>query len=388
MDSKRPFLDYYETLGTVPVRQDVRDIRAHFERREALYRLLGLPPRFFALAQVLEFGPGLGHNAIYVASLRPERYVLVDGSRQAIAGLRETLAKGGIPLDRVEIVESEARAFRSESLFDVVLAENMIPMQREPRSFCRAIASHVRPGGVLVITCQDSISYLGEILRRAVALKVASPELDLATRVRRLLPIFAPHLKKLPATTRPAEDWIADNVTHPLIGQFFSISDAIEALSADFEFYGGSPHFLTEWRWYKELFGAGRRFNEEATLAFESSAVRFIDWRLGAGAHEPEFGHNLRAACDVVWERVKEAEEKPAGGDFERIAAACAAVAAALESNAPISSAAIREVIAFLLTADEASSFRFDAFEGFFGRTQYVSFIRRASRQDEQERRG
>ena len=54
MNLSRPFLDYYASLGTSPVSQDLGDLQRHLERRTALYHLLGIPPRFFTLASGID----------------------------------------------------------------------------------------------------------------------------------------------------------------------------------------------------------------------------------------------------------------------------------------------------------------------------------------------
>lgn len=67
MTTKRPFIDFYSSIGLTPTRQDVSDMKKHFQRREALHRQLGIPPRLIKNASLVEFGPGSGHNAIFWA---------------------------------------------------------------------------------------------------------------------------------------------------------------------------------------------------------------------------------------------------------------------------------------------------------------------------------
>ncbi len=379
MSVQRPFLDYYASLGTSPVSQDVSDLARHLERRSALYRALGLPPRFFSLADVLEFGPGLGHNAIHVAEQSPRRHVLVDGSATGLAGLRRTLERHFGSTERFEIVESLAEEYRAERRFDVVLAENMIPLQREPIAFCRQIASHVREGGVLVVTCSEPVSYMGEALRRMVATRIAPVGLPLDERVALVRELFAEHMAQLPGASRPAEDWIKDNVTHPLIGKFFTIADAIESVGAEFDFYGSSPQFVTDWRWYKSLYGENRRFNERACDQYRANVLNLMDWRIVVPPQPPELGAWLQDRCERLWLSLRANEDAGRAPDDAAFAVACEEIAARIEGLAPPTGASLRELAAYLRAPKGADPREYLVqFAGFFGRTQYVSFVRRA----------
>ena len=57
-EQKRAFIDFYDKHKISPVSQDISDLQAHFNRREALYRHLGVVPSFLRGKTVLEFGPG------------------------------------------------------------------------------------------------------------------------------------------------------------------------------------------------------------------------------------------------------------------------------------------------------------------------------------------
>src|SRR6185295_17754749 len=106
----RPFVDFYRANRISPVAQDIADRQRHFDRREALYRHLGLVPGQIAGRHVLEFGPGSGHNALHTLSLDPARYVLVDGNPTGLERCRALLgAETGAAA--VEYVESLIEAY-------------------------------------------------------------------------------------------------------------------------------------------------------------------------------------------------------------------------------------------------------------------------------------
>ena len=59
---KNDFLEYYGEHHISPVRQDINNIEAHYNRRKKLYRQCGIPAIAFRNAEVLEVGPGGGYN--------------------------------------------------------------------------------------------------------------------------------------------------------------------------------------------------------------------------------------------------------------------------------------------------------------------------------------
>src|SRR5213078_1999605 len=101
MATERAYLDYYGEHGIIPVRQDTADLALHMARRRSLYRHLGLQASSFRNSRVLEFGPGTGDNALYVASCSPASYVLVDGNPASIRAIEDKLERGLLPRDRV-----------------------------------------------------------------------------------------------------------------------------------------------------------------------------------------------------------------------------------------------------------------------------------------------
>src|SRR5260370_35425381 len=92
MTEPRAFVDYYTSKGIIPTRQDISNLDTHFRPRETLYRHLGIPKSLLRRASVIEFGPGCAHNALFTASCRPGRYVLVDATPASLKSTRGQLS--------------------------------------------------------------------------------------------------------------------------------------------------------------------------------------------------------------------------------------------------------------------------------------------------------
>ncbi len=295
----KPFVDFYTKHDISPVSQDISDIKKHFERRNSLYRHLGLVPSLLKDKTVIEFGPGSGHNAVYTNNLKPSQYVLVDANPKGLNDTEELLSRYSHDNPNYEIVESLIEEYRGENLFDIVLCEGLISGQPNPCSFLQHVGRFVAPGGVLIITCEDSVSVLSDLLRHLAGSIIVDPESAIDRKVEILRPFFREHFETLQYMSRPLDDWILDWVIQPFKGRFMSIKEAINAVAPEFDVYGSSPHFFTDWRWYKEICG-DKKYNEIAIDLYYKNVHNLMDYRYVFEPRTKEFNLKIIKLCDAV----------------------------------------------------------------------------------------
>ncbi|MEO5370069.1 MAG: class I SAM-dependent methyltransferase [Magnetococcus sp. DMHC-1] len=276
-----PSLNYYRTHGILPGRQQLAIRESHVEMRSSLFRHLGLPPGWLRGRTVLELGPGCGQNALHMFLQKPARLLLVDENEAALEAIRNLFAahRNSNQPD-CELQHGLIEAWRCPDQFELVFCESVIPWQQEnPQGFLRKVASHVAPEGLLIITCMDSVSTLPDLLRRLAALLMVRPEDPLARQVTLLSGYFREHLASLQHATKQIDDWVLTNLLQPLVGTPLSMADAIATLDDNFDLYATSPHFVTDWRWYKQIHGSLSRWNELALAAFWNQAHNLLDCR-------------------------------------------------------------------------------------------------------------
>lgn len=379
--TKKAYLDFYEKHQIIPVRQDKSDMGAHFNRRGNLYKRLGIPPALLKDKSVIEFGPGSGDNAIFTASLKPSRYVLVDGNTASINELRKKLAEGHFGDVVPEICNANILDYRDEGKFDVVFCEGVVPNQADPSAFLKGISPFAAPGGLICITTMSPFSCLAEVCRRVM--RLFFPE-DIDRAVEEGVKFFKEDLLSLTGMSRLHEDWVLDNILHPWgKNLFFSIPAAIEAVSDDFDFYGSSPSFLTDWRWYKSVNGAKFGTNEMAQHAYAANSLFLLDYRIDPAditlpAHSSWL--SLEEECNEAY---KVHRELWLNGDIDAIYTQflplLSGISNKLDSLLPMTAQSLRDFISGMqdmktkgLQAD------FKSFRTWFGRgQQYVSFIRK-----------
>ena len=301
MTTEPSHLDYYTRHGISPVRQDILDLGRHFERREALYRSLGLPPLLLRGRSVAEVGPGSGHNSLYTASLSPARYVLIEPNPAGVASIRELLRSHEIDELAIDIVQQPVAEFRPGNRFEVVFCEGLLAGVPEPESLLRQLVALTDTGGVLVVTSEDYISKLPETLRRLFAWMILGDESSLERQVERLIPVFSPHLKTLKAMSRRHDDWIIDNLLNPAsVGRELSMARTIETVSSECTFYSSSPAICKDWRWYKSIDRSNAEYNERAIVEYWENAHNFLDYRQLLPIRNSQKNRSLYRLCREI----------------------------------------------------------------------------------------
>lgn len=301
----KAFLDYYQKHDISPVAQDVSDLQKHFSRRQALYQYCGIPLSFIQDKTVLEIGPGTGHNAIVTNAMSPKQYTLLDGNPKSCQETENTLKKYFSTIDNCEIVYCDFNDYAQTKKYDLVLCEGTIPWQKSPVKFLKKVASHVKPGGVLLITCSDPVSYLSEVLRRLAARLILNGDIaNTETALKKLNPFFSDQLSHLQGMSRSVDDWVHDNILQPLIGEPLSLEDATCALADHFAVYGSSPKFLTDWRWYKDIHGKNTHINTIAQSQFRTNVHNQLDYRQTYAPIPECEGIALNLLCEKIMHQI------------------------------------------------------------------------------------
>lgn len=381
---KEPFLDYYRKHNISPVSQDIEDLKKHFDRRGSLYRHCGIPPGFIKDKRVLEFGPGSGHNAVFTNSLGPKKYVLVDGNPKGITNTRNLINSYNEASNCI-FHEVKIQEFSSDDVFDLVLCEGVIPAQVDPESYIQIVSNYVDKSGILLITCSDYASILSEVLRKVLASlllngdAVSVNKKDAKTKLKILSPFFSRHLNTLEGMSRPVDDWIYDNIMQPTLGGRFSIEDAVHAIPENFSVYGVSPHFFNDWRWYKDIHGNQKKFNELMVASFLSNVHNLLDYREVFPPIEPGEGRVLYRQCQLIWELATLAHRSP---KQDNLVALCEALKPIQMYCADFSKRIPIAIDEFIFAVEEFNKTRsipdrFNTFASWFGKgQQYLSFIR------------
>jgi SAM-dependent methyltransferase len=375
-------VEFYRSHGISPVRQDISNLEAHFSRRAGLYRHLGLLPAFLRGRTVLEVGPGSGFNSLFTATLQPSRYVLLEGNPAGVADIERLFSTFPALRARIEIAPALVEDYDTDERFDFVLCEGVLSLAgAEPTALLRKVARFVAPGGVLVITCADEMSHFAEMLRRLCAQLLINPGDPLSTQASTLTPVFAPHLSSLPGMSRRHDDWVIDNLLNPAsIGPYLSIPKAIAAIADTFEFYSVSPHFYTDWRWYKSLTPGATDYNERGAEQYWANAHNLLDYRRLFAARAPDDNQRLYEQCRATRDVIRQYEASRDAGIVTAIRTRLDDVERSVRTFSHDIADAVKSVGALVsrVPPDAGAVAADRQFGPWFGRgQQYLSFSRR-----------
>ena len=97
--------NYYNTHGISPVRQHINSFKSFFSKRSFLYKRMGLSEILFFNKNILEIGPGPGLNSLYIASLLPKKYTLLDAGDESINLIKKNFNKFSLKHTKPKIIE-------------------------------------------------------------------------------------------------------------------------------------------------------------------------------------------------------------------------------------------------------------------------------------------
>ena len=199
---------------------------------------------------------------------------------------------------------------------------------------------------------------------------------DVHKQLHELTPYLEPHLKHLSGMSRPVEDWIMDSIVQPMRDRrLLSIPDVVNCLANRFDVYGSSPRFLVDWRWYKEIIGKNRGFNEVALDNYYRNNLNLLDYRFEFPVHTAAFGSKLEKLGSQSWDLMCKIElgEELAWQDFFTL---MQELCSHIEKLAPVTTAAIREAATLLQSGHPDMELK--QFPQWWGRgQQYISLIRK-----------
>jgi Methyltransferase domain len=273
-------LAFYREHAIAPVQYHFEDLRAHLDRRDSLYRSLGLPPAAFRAVRVLEVAPGTGQNSVYVASCMPATLDLVEPNPASLAAIETTYASLTLPHTAPRIHGVRLEEFAPASRFDVVLCENWLGGLPNETALIAKLAALVAQSGVLVLTVVPLSGFFPNVMRKLLAVRVVMPSLDFESRTQLLVDAFGPHLSTIANMTRSHRDWVQDCLLNPhYLNVALPLERALDAAGAEMEALATFPRFGADWRWFKALTGADRRFSENLLHAFRRNSHNFVDYR-------------------------------------------------------------------------------------------------------------
>lgn len=305
------FLSFYRKHNISPVKQDITDIRKHFNKRASLYRELGILKNFIENSDVLEVGPGGGYNSIIVAMQNPRSYTLVEPN---YAGYKEMLSlfnKNRLFTESTFFINDIFEDANLDIQYDLVICEGLIPGLENKSGLISKLKNSVKSGGILVLTTADEISGFFDIARRFIANKLIENIVDIKQKIIILSEAFELHLSSLGTPTRSVEDWVLDVLLNPASSNaehYYSMSDALKDLGEEFFYFSSSPNLFTNQTWYKKLEYEPDQYNKKYISQFKTNRHSLILQEYPITHRPQKLNDELSALCSSFGVLSKKAE--------------------------------------------------------------------------------
>jgi SAM-dependent methyltransferase len=367
----RPFLDFYKEHSVIPTHLEISDKKEFFAQRNFLFESLGVPPNFLDGSKILEFGSGTGQKAEHLLSLKPKVYVAVDNNPESLKSTQAVISSSkfsGI----ARVANADFFHYQDSEKYDFILAELVLPTQQHPQLLLKKLIEMLEVGGILVITCADSISILSENLRRAIVKRLDFVSNDISDSAKRIIDFFESDLDFLIGMNRRRVDWAIDQMIKPTIGPQLSIPEAIEGFNNSAKFYGSSPRFVEDLRWYKSPDIKLVSLNTIAEKNYWRKCHNFLDYRHEYQTLEEQVNYQLKDLSDKIYKVVQESEWS--SESFASLNENCKNITTLISANCPETAGSIASFIDFWETGDPRA---LKLFRPWWGRgTQYISVTR------------
>ena len=299
-------LDYYLGKNISPVEQDISDFGKHLDRREALYRSLGIYSNAIKGKRVLEVGPGSGQNSLHVAHSMPEELVLVEPNPKGREQIKENYRSMNLPhvepiIDPTNFIDYK----RKGEKFDIAIAECWLGRTSPGLDMLRKLLDSVTLGGVVIATASPNVGLLATTCRAALAYRlIRETEMSFEEKTKTLVEAFSGHLDTLDNMSRLQLDWVQDNLLNPAV--LTEVIHPIELLTLyeNANILGTYPLIFESWEWYKNLYGKNLNRDRVWTQQYWEKSHNFLDINTISGPKNPDSNRLLETTSRSLSERV------------------------------------------------------------------------------------
>jgi hypothetical protein len=258
--------EYYEHQTIAPTFANLQTEAAIADYARARAELLGgrlaIPLPLLRGAEILEFGPDTGENAVAFARAGA-RLTLVEPALAAHAQIQTYFERFAPPGALRGLVAGDVLGYVPHQRFDLVVAEGFIYTVQPSTRWLDAFVAALVPGGLALVSYYERRATLFELLMKvpfaALQRHTGADRLTVAER------LYRPKWDAI-AHTRSFESWTMDVLANPFVRLRYFIDAgelAADAASRCFAFHATWPSYVDG----LENVWAKRRVTPQATLA-------------------------------------------------------------------------------------------------------------------------
>jgi hypothetical protein len=293
--------EYYSKQQVLPTHAGFQT-PAELQRYEALRRnifihKLGLLPRVFHDARLLEFGPDSGENSLVFASWGA-RCTLSEPNPRAHPFIVDYFRRFNLTSQLVDLRSASVGSFGQQypdEHYDIIDAEGFIYTVRPERPWMDLFARLLEPNGLVMMTYMEAYgSYLElmlKVIHRRLCSLTGAPSLECAQRV------FAEKWDSIPHT-RSFASWVMDVLENPFVRlQYFFEPQSLcqEMYDAGFVLYSSWPSYrdglCTDWA--KKPWKAEEALRSQAQFVAQSRLSHLFGRKCFLAQPDPDLDKSL-----------------------------------------------------------------------------------------------
>ncbi len=378
---KNDYLEYYGKHHISPVKQDIKDLERHYERRRKLYRQCGIPVIAFRNAEILEVGPGGGYNTLAFFHWGSKHVDLVEANPKGIEDMRELFAENVIDENKYQIFPCMVENYQTGKKYDIVVAEGFLPNLYNQKEIISKLKSLTAENGIVIVTCSEDVGFFIEIMKRLIGGGMAADIGEYDKKVEYLTSLFAPQLARLKGVSRSPKEWVQDQILNPAAvnGTELTLTQAIAYFGDEFDVLGSSPGMFTDYSWYKDI---EYDYKKDYQSQFERKRLSLLMAGIPEVLVSVEQAEILVRQIKKIKRLESEYEKTSDMTKISDILEEMYAMEQVLKDNFNKAFlevfCEIKEILSILLKENKVEMEKFPHFFKAFGRTQqYISFVRK-----------
>ena len=347
--------NYYERQDVLPTFGDFKspvELEAYArQRRELFSDKLMLPPRLFRNAEVLEFGPDSGENALVFAGWG-SNMTLAEPNRNAHPKIQAYFAHFGRTEHLRELASSDVEGFRSRRRFDIIDAEGFIYTVQPTETWLAIFHRLLNPDGYAIVSYYERHGGFFELALKAIHAAgkalTGRPALDTARSLFEAKWDSIPH-------TRSFESWVMDVLENPFVRYRYFLDAAALCTAAHgqgFDIHSAWPSYRDslDIYWHKKVLSGGEKLHR-ATRHLERSRLSFLGGRKLYLVGKPDAVSAITTSIEALVLDVDKMIDDPFGDSLSRVVASLASLRAAIPTTEILADDAI-DLEAFIATLD------------------------------------
>ncbi|MGX1164868.1 hypothetical protein AB7M16_001134 [Bradyrhizobium sp. USDA 372] len=275
--------NYYERQDVLPTFGNFKsaaELDAYAsQRRELFSDKLVLPPRLFRDAEVLEFGPDSGENALVFAGWGANM-TLAEPNRHAHPKIEAYFAHFGLTERLRELALADVEGFRSERRYDIIDAEGFIYTVQPTENWLGVFHRLLNPDGFAIVSYYERYGGFFELALKAI--HAAGKALSGHPALETARSLFEAKWNSIPHT-RSFESWLMDVLENPFVRhRYFLDATALctAAHAQGFDIHSAWPAYRDslDVYWHKKVLSPDEKLRR-AARHLDRSRLSFLGGR-------------------------------------------------------------------------------------------------------------